>query len=144
MELGFERHTGCNFVVSIVPIDVVGNFASVSGLDAQLEYETFYEGGTFQPVFLAKGLSYSNIVLRRGTVPVEPLVAWFESVRTGVSLRLPVVITMLNQHRIPVKIWTIFDAMPVKIEYGELNAMSGQVMMTTVELAHGEILPVML
>lgn len=143
MEFGFERHTGCNFYVSIVPVDVVGNFTSVSGLDAEIEYERYVEGGTFQPVYLAKGLKYSNIVLKRGTVQAEPLALWFESVRTGMTHRYPMVITMLNQKRVPVKIWTVLDTMPVKIDYGELDAMSGRVMLTSIELAHGEIIPIM-
>lgn len=138
-----EKYTGGNFTVHIAPIEVIGNFAAVSGLSSELEYDVYTEGGTFQPVYLAKGLKYENIVLRRGTAPYEPLALWFETVRTGVITKYPMIITMMNNSGIPVKIWTVLDAMPVKVDYGELDAMSGQVSLTTVELVHGEIIPVM-
>ena len=138
-----EKYTGGNFTVYIAPIELVGNFASVSGLNVELEYDEYTEGGTFHPVYLAKGLKYERIVLRRGTASFEPLALWFEAIRTGSTLRFPMVITMMNNSGIPVKIWTVLDTMPVRVDYGELDAMSGQVAMTTIELAHGEIIPVM-
>lgn len=139
-----EKFTGSNFTVHIAPIELIGNFASVSGLNVEMDYEVYTEGGTFHPVYLTKGLKYDHIVLKRGTAPVEPLVMWFETVRTGMILRFPMVITMLNNSRIPVKMWLVLDTMPIRVEYGDLDAMSGQVALTTVELVHGEILPIML
>ncbi len=138
-----EKYTGGNFTVHIAPIELIGNFASVSGLNAELEYEVYTEGGTFQPVYLTKGLKYDRIVLRRGTATAEPLAIWFETVRAGTITKYPMIITMMNNSGIPVKIWTVLDAMPVRVDYGELDAMSGQISLTTVELVHGEIIPVM-
>ena len=126
-----EKYTGGNFMVYIPPVEVNGNFASVSGLNAELEYEEYTEGGTFFPAFLVKGLRYERIVLRRGTMPMEPLALWFETVRAGSFMKYPMVITMLDNSRTPVKIWTVLDA------------MSGRVSLTSIELVHGEIIPVM-
>ena len=53
------------------------------------------------------------------------------------------VITMMDNAGKPVKIWTVLDAMPVKIDYGTLDAMSGSVVLTTVELVHGDIVTIM-
>lgn len=138
-----EKYTGGNFMVYIPPVEVNGNFASVSGLNAELEYEEYTEGGTFFPAFLVKGLRYERIVLRRGTMPMEPLALWFETVSAGSFMKYPMVITMLDNSRTPVKIWTVLDTMPVKVDYGELDAMSGRVSLTSIELVHGEIIPVM-
>ena len=41
------------------------------------------------------------------------------------------------------RITSLLDAMPVKIDYGTLDAMSGSVALTTVELVHGDIVTIM-
>ena len=139
-----SRHTGSNFSVLIAPIELRGNFSSVSGLGAQLEYDEISEGGNFtSPVYLPKGMKYDNIVLQRGTVSLEPLSLWFTSVQTGMHLRYPMIITMMDSARMPVKIWTVLDAMPVKVDYSTLDAMSDSVSITSIELIHGEIINVL-
>jgi len=139
-----NRHIGSNFSVLIAPIELRGNFSAVSGLGAELEYEEIYEGGNFtSPIYLPKGMRYSNIVLQRGTVSLEPLSLWFTQVQTGMHLRYPMIITMMDSTRMPVKIWTVLDAMPVKIEYSSLNALSDSVSITSIELIHGEIITVL-
>ncbi|MGN1340076.1 MAG: phage tail protein [Oscillospiraceae bacterium] len=139
-----ERHNGCNFSVQIVPVEIIGNFSSVSGLGAEIEYEEFREGGNFtSPVYLPKGVKYDRIVLQRGTVTLEPLALWCTSVQWGMQLRYPMIITMMDAKHIPVKIWTVLDAMPVKVDYTPLDAMSNQVVVTSVEFVHGEIFNIM-
>ena len=139
-----NQHIGCNFSVVIAPIELKGNFSAVSGLGAEIEFEEYHEGGNFtSPVFLPTGVKYSNIVLQRGTMPLEPLSVWFTSVMAGIHQRYPMIITMLDKEQAPVKIWTVMGAMPIRIDYSEMNAMSGSVSITTVELIHGEIINVM-
>ena len=138
-----NNHTGCNFNVKIEPVEINGNFSSVSGLGAEIEYEEYSEGGNFiSPIYLPKRVKYSNIVLQRGTVTEEPLIDWFTDVRGGKLLRYPMIITMMDEKRVPVKIWTVMDAMPVKLEYTPLDAMSHDIFTTTVEFVHGEIIHV--
>ena len=131
-----SRHTGGNFKVIIAPIELTGNFSAVSGLNAELECEEYIEGGTFRPVYLPKGLRYGRIVLQRGTATLEPLALWFDTVRAGSHVRYPMVITMMDSAG-------KLDSMPVKIDYGTLDAMSGSVALTTVELVHGDIVTIM-
>lgn len=139
-----SQHIGCNFSVVIAPIELKGNFSAVSGLGAEIEFEEYHEGGNFtSPVFLPTGVKYSNIVLQRGTMSPEPLSVWFTSVMAGIHQRYPMIITMLDKEQNPVKIWTVMGAMPIKIDYSEMNAMSGSVSITSVELIHGEIINVM-
>ena len=136
-------HTGGNFRVIIAPIELTGNFSSVTGLSSELEYEEYIEGGTFRPVYLPKGIRYERIALQRGTATLEPLSLWFDTVRTGMYTRYPMIITMMDSAGKPVKIWTVLDAMPVRVDYGALDAMSGSVAITTVELVHGDIITIM-
>lgn len=139
-----EKHTGSNFSVLIAPIELRGNFSSVSGLGSEMEYEVFNEGGNFTaPVLLPRGMKYQNIVLERGTMSAEPLSIWFTQLQTGIQTRLPMIITMMDATGTPVKIWTVMDAMPVKVDYSPMNAMSGSVATTTVEFSHGEIITIL-
>ncbi len=139
----FDPYIGNNFQVTIAPVELVGNFSSVSGLGAEMEYDEYSEGGNFtSKVYLPKGMKHSHIVLQRGTVPLEPMAMWFASVQTGVQPRYPMMVTLLDDHTsMPRKIWMIMDVLPVKIDYTPLNAMSNQVSITTLELIHGEIIP---
>ncbi|MBP0985272.1 MAG: phage tail protein [Oscillospiraceae bacterium] len=139
-----NQHNGCNFSVNIAPVEIVGNFSAVSGLGAEIEYEEYHEGGNFtSPVYLPKGVRYDRIVLERGTVTLEPLTIWFTTVQAGMQLRYPMIITMHDEKHIPVKIWTVLDAMPVKVDYTPLDAMNSRVSVTTVEFVHGEIINIM-
>ena len=139
-----KQHNGCNFIVNIAPVEIIGNFSAVSGLGSEIEYEEYHEGGNFtSPVYLPKGVRYEHIVLQRGTVTLEPLTLWLTSVQAGMQLRYPMIITMMDERQIPVKIWTVLDAMPVKVDYSPLDAMSSQVAVTTVEFVHGEIINIM-
>ena len=133
-------HTGSNFSVVIETIDLHGNFSSVSGLGAELEYEEYAEGGNFDsPVYLPKGVKYSNIVLQRGKVTNEPLSDWFADVRAGVFKKYTMTVTMMDYAWNTVRKWTVKDAMPVKVEYSQLDAMSSSVAITTIEMTHGGI-----
>ena len=136
-----NRHIGFNFSVIIAPIELRGNFSAVSGLGAEIDYEEYNEGGNFtSPVYLPKGTKYKNIVLQRGTVALEPLAAWFSAVQTGVQLRYPMIITMLDGKGFPVKVWTVMDCLPVKVAYSEMSALSDNIAVTSIELIHGEII----
>ncbi len=139
-----ENYIGCNFSVLIAPMELKGNFSSVSGLGSQIEYDEYREGGNFSDTYyLPKGVSYNNIVLQRGTMKTEPLATWFSLVRSGVHTRLPMVITMMDAAGKPVKIWVVMDALPVKVEYSSMNALSDSVAITSIEFVHGSIITIM-
>lgn len=139
-----NQHIGCNFSVVIEPIELKGNFSAVSGLGSEIEFEEYHEGGNFKnPVLLPTGVKYSNIVLQRGTMSREPLSVWFSLVMAGIHQRYPMTVTMMDKEQNPVKIWTVMEAMPIRIDYSEMNALSGSVSVTTIELIHGEIIYVM-
>ncbi len=139
-----EQSLGCNFSVIIAPIELKGNFSSVSGLGSEIEFEEYREGGNYTcPILLPKGVKYNNIILQRGTMSFEPLSIWYTSVLSGIHQRYPMIITMMNEKQTPIKIWTVMGAMPIKIDYSEMNAMSGSVSITSIELIHSEIINIM-
>lgn len=139
-----EKHIGSNFSVLIAPMELKGNFSSVSGLGATLEYDEYVEGGNFlEKIILPKGMSYNNIVLERGTMTFEPLSTWFALVQAGVHTRFPMVVTMMDSTGKPVKIWTVMDVMPVKVDYSPMNALSDSVAITSIEFVHGPVITIM-
>lgn len=139
-----ENHIGSNFNVLIAPMELRGNFSSVSGLGAQMEFEEYSEGGNFnEKIYLPTGMRYENIVLQRGTMTLEPLTTWFSLVQAGTHIKYPMVITMMNAKGLPVKIWTVMDVLPVKVDYSPMNALSDSVAITTIEFIHGPIINVM-
>lgn len=138
------NHIGSNFSVLIAPMELKGNFSSVSGLGATVEYDEYIEGGNFlEKIYLPKGMSYNNIVLERGTMTFEPLSTWFSLVQAGVHTRFPMVITMMDAQGKPVKIWTVMDAMPVKVDYSPMDALSNSVAITSIEFIHGNVITIM-
>lgn len=139
-----EKHIGSNFNVLIAPMELKGNFSSVSGLGATVEYDEYVEGGNFlEKIYLPRGMTYSNIVLERGTMTFEPLSTWFALVQAGVHTRFPMIITMMDAAGKPVKIWTVMDVMPVKVDYSPMNALSDSVAITSIEFIHGSIITIM-
>lgn len=135
-----DPYIGCNFSVFIDSVEPFGNFSSVSGLSAELEYEEYVEGGNFDsPIYLPKSVKYSNIVLQRGTVLYEPLSQWFAAVQMGVFIKNSLTVIMMSNAGFPVRVWNVMDAMPVKVEYSALEAMSNSVAITTIEMVHGAI-----
>jgi len=137
-------HIGSNFSVLIAPIELKGNFSAVSGLGAQMEFDEYREGGNFmEKIYLPTGMRYDNIVLQRGTMSLEPLSIWFATVQAGSHIKYPMVVTMMDAAGKPVKIWTVMDVMPVKIDYSPMNALSDSVAITTIEFMHGMVINVM-
>ena len=43
----------------------------------------------------------------------------------------------------PVKIWTVMDAMPVKVDYSPMDALSNSVAITSIEFIHGNVITIM-
>jgi phage tail-like protein len=139
-----EKYIGCNFSVLIAPMELRGNFSSVSGLGVTMEFDEYHEGGNFlEPIYLPKSVSYNNIVLQRGTMTFDPLTTWFSLVQAGVHTRFPMVITMMDASGKPVKIWTVMDAMPVKVDYSPMDALGDSVAVTTIEFVHGAVISIM-
>lgn len=117
------------------PLDI--RFQKVSGLSAEVETEPLSEGGrNLYTQKLPKGVKYNNLVLERGMVVGSPL-----NIEFNVAMSLfkfaasNVLVTLLNEDKIPLAAWLFLKAYPVKWSTSDLNSDPALVI-DTMELAY--------
>jgi phage tail-like protein len=129
-----------------------GGFAEVSGLNAELEVETYQEGGNnFAPHRFAKVGKYPNLVLKRGVTSRTDLWDWHLQVLEGsapVTRKSGIIILfdrggpgagnplLAGLPRIPIAAWYISKAIPERVQGPQLDAKSNNVAIESVELSH--------
>ncbi len=113
-------------------------FSEVSGLNAELEVLEYREGSN--PEYTTQKLpglrKFSNITLKRGAYKGDyELFAWFNTGGIIVERR-DIVISLLNEQHEPIIVWKVKNAWPVSVKYAELNAVKGEVLIESLEIAH--------
>jgi|SRR5438067_10464274 len=113
-------------------------FQEVSGLDVEMEMESFTEGGqnrfTWQ---LPKRSRYSDITLKRGMFISSPVIKWcrdaFENfLFTPANLH----ISLLNEKHDPIVTWYVVNAIPKKWSVSGLNAEDNSIMVESITLSY--------
>lgn len=133
---------GAHFAVyfhGILPNPIDMAFQSVTGLSASIETEDIVSGGiNSQSLFLPKKVSYSNLVLKRGLKAIpSPLAKWCEDAFGNFIFQpVDVVISLLNEKHLPLHTWYINGAIPIKYEFGEMNAENSAIFIETFELKY--------
>ncbi len=118
----------------------LGGFSECSGLDASLEIEEFKEGGVNDRVHKFPTRStFSNISLKRGVGFGEDLWLWYEEFLKGEGTRRNGLIVLANELRLPIKIWSFENAIPIKWAGPALNATSNGVAIESIEIAHEKL-----
>ena len=131
-----DPYLGCRFTVEVEGIQA-GGFAEVTGLEMELETETYREGGRNDMVHaLPVGVSYGRLVLQRGLADSEVLWRWQSDVRNGTLTRHTVRVTLRDAEGQPRRDWRCVDALPVKWSGPELKAGEAQVAVERLELVH--------
>jgi len=134
--------TGFHFIVAFelfpqLPHDF--RFQEVSGLSADVEMETFAEGGQnrFQHQLPVR-TSYSDITLKRGMfVLPSGIMAWcINAVQNFEFQPSNLIISMLNDSHIPVQSYYVVNAIPKRVEFANLNAEQSQVAIETLVLSY--------
>ena len=132
-------HFTVSFVGFIPPVPDMA-FQEVSGLETSIDLETLVEGGENRFVHqLPKPAKRQNLKLKRGmTTMASGLVVWCKMTLEG-DFAEPIipkdmVVSLLNEMRIPVATWSIGNAYPVKWAVGNFDAMKNAV--ETIELAY--------
>jgi phage tail-like protein len=118
------------------PLDIL--FQKVSGLGSSVETSTIEEGGQNLYVqSLPKKIKYENLVLERGVVVGSPLVIEF-NVTMSLFKFSPsnVLVTLLDNTRIPIAGWLFMKAYPVKWSVSDLDADANSVVIEHMELAY--------
>lgn len=133
---------GAHFAVyfhGILPSPVDMAFQNISGLSASIETEAIGNGGANNSQFaLPTKVSYGNLILKRGMKPFpSALSKWCENAFENFIFQpVDVIIVLLNEKHLPVFSWHIKKAIPVKYEFGELNAETSAVLLETFELKY--------
>lgn len=131
-----DPYGGYNFIVEIEGL-LVGGFTSVSGLEGEIQTDTYAEGGVNGHVrHFPRSTTYPNLVLSHGLTDISTLWNWYYNVSRGVIERRNGTIMLLNRRSLPVMYWNFRNAMPVKWIGPTFDAGSNEVAVETIELVH--------
>lgn len=134
-----DPYTGFVFKVEVEGL-LVGGFSEVSGLQAEVETETYREGGENEYVHkLVKGTTYPNLVLKRGITDSDLLWRWHRNVVNGKIERRNCRIILLDCQGNEKWHWLCQDAFPVKWNGPDFKADTSSVAIETLELVHNGI-----
>jgi phage tail-like protein len=113
-----------------------GGFSRAKGVTAETKVESYHEGGLNEYEHkLATMTTYGNLVLERGLA--DPyLWDWHREVVEGRIKRRTLSVILQNEAGAEVKRWHADGAYPVKWSVADLDAMSTQVLVESVEFAH--------
>ena len=113
----------------------LGTFASIRGLEAQVDILEYREGGINDLVHRLPGqLRYPNLVLGGG-VTSRAVEEWFAQTRLGAE-RHAMTVTFLDSAGTAVRAWSFAEAFPVRWTGPVLTAGGGAVAGEELEVAH--------
>jgi phage tail-like protein len=135
--LGF-RFAVFFFAAGVVPNPLDIRFAKASGLSATIKTSAVNEGG--QNLYthrLPDRVEYGNLVLERGYLVGSPLHIEFNAAMTAFKF-VPsnVIVTLLNDDKIPLGAWMFMKAYPVRWATSDLDANEEKLVIDTLELAY--------
>jgi phage tail-like protein len=118
--------------------DIIGGFSDVSGLDTDITYAEYRNGNervnTVRKV--PNTHKVSDVTLKRGLVGGLELFEWLKGVRDGSADPRSVTITVNDEARKAVIIYTLRNAQPKKYTGPTLAAKGGEVAMEELVLVH--------
>ena len=117
----------------------VAGFSEVSGLDIETEVDDYREGGNNGYVHTyVLGTKYSNLVLKRGITDSE-LWNWYMNAVEGNIQRKNGSVVVLDSEGQETFRWNFYEAYPIKWTGPQLSAMSSEIAVESIELAHNGI-----
>src|SRR4051794_21457575 len=113
-------------------------FQEVAGLEAEMEMESFTEGGqnrfTWQ---LPKRTRYSDITLKRGLFIKSPLITWCRDALENFAFApANVTISLLNEQHAPIMSWYVISAIPKKWSVSNFNAEENSIVVESITLSY--------
>ncbi len=128
-----------------------GGFSEVQGLDADLEIETYQEGGlnTNTHKFM-KHAKQSNLIFKKGVTNSTSIWDWHNQVIANVEIPRKSGLVVLYERnglglagaglplvdRTPVAMWMFNRGLPEKVKGPQLNAQGNQIAIETLEISH--------
>lgn len=113
-------------------------FQEVSGLDVEMETDTFIEGGQNRFTWkLPKRTQYSDLVLKRGMFIGSGIVLWCQNAfENFVFEPVNITIALLNDSHVPVQAWYVVNAIPKKWSISNFNAQESTVVVESITLSY--------
>ena len=113
-------------------------FQEVSGLDMQMEMENITEGGQNRFTWeLPVRARYSDLVLKRGMFIGSGILMWCKNAfENFVFEPVNIIISLLNEHHVPVQSWYVVNAIPKKWSVSNFNAERSSVVIESITLSY--------
>ncbi len=114
----------------------------VTGIQAELEFETVVEGGENRFVHrLPRYTKFSNLVLKRGLVYKASFLAEWFGATIGSGFSIPIIpqnllLTLLNPDGFPLVAWGFVNAFPIRWETSPMDSMNNQILFETLEFSY--------
>lgn len=117
-----------------------GGFLSVSGLDMEVEYEVYNEGGSLYPRYFLKGPKPQLLVLEQGVLTSADSVAkLMDNVNKGMSVPLDGTITLKDSFDTAQRAWSVVGAHLCRVIGPQLNSNQPALAVTRIELMHNGV-----
>jgi phage tail-like protein len=139
---------GFHFSVNFIGLPDIADakFMEVSGLNAELEFESLVEAGNNRFSYkLPTRTKYPNLVLKRGLLSSgsSKLADWVNSCIYFMEINpIEIQVLLLNDKLLPLKGWSFSKAYPVKMDYSGLNAKESSIVIETLELIYQYVTPI--
>lgn len=138
----FEVNVIGSLTVAAALTRIDASFQEVSGIEAQFDVEAVVEGGENRFVHqLPKLTKYSDLVLKRGIVTKDSVIAEWVGQTIGSRLSIPVIpqnllVTLLNDKGMPTVAWGFVNAYPLRWEVAPMKSMDNQVLTETLVFSY--------
>ena len=114
-----------------------GRFTAVSGLNMEVEYEVYNEGGLNYPRFFFKQNQPQTLVLEQGVVTTVDSVSLLMAMcASGMSIPLAGTVILMDSFGMPQRTWTIVGAYLQKYVGPDLNSNQPALAVSRIELIY--------
>ncbi|MBK8553390.1 MAG: phage tail protein [Ignavibacteria bacterium] len=129
---------GFHFIASFEPFPDDFRFQEISGLDVEMEMETFTEGGQNRFSWqLPKRTRYSDITLKRGLLIGSEIISWCKDAMENFVFRpVNINIQLLNEKHESIQIWYVVNAIPKKWSVSNFNAQENSIVIESITLSY--------
>lgn len=114
-------------------------FSEVSGLTQEIQVIEYRDGSfpEYSSIKMPGLRKYNNITLKRGVIKADnDFFKWLSTVKLNTIERRDMTISLLNESHVPVMVWKVHNAFPVKVEGPQLKAAGNEVAIESIEVAH--------
>ena len=116
---------------------IAGRFTAVSGLNMEVEYEVYNEGGLNYPRFFFKENRPQTLVLEQGVVTsVDSVSILMAMCASGMAIPLAGTVILMDSFGAPQRTWTIVGAYLQKYVGPELNSNQPALAVSRIELIY--------